>query len=462
MLIHFPDGKRLVLDGHSYGPAGVSTKSVKSSSQRIGYKATTIPSTVATLGMAGSRFGKLPLAQVMAPAIELAENGYPVTRLFRKQVQWCRAQLLKNPAAEAILFRDGKVIKRRELFRQPQLALTLKRLSSAGADDFYRGEIAREIVADMSRNGGLITADDLAGLAVPIQHEPISTQFRGYEIVSVPPPGGGLQLLQALKVLELIDLDASDPNAWYETIARVMQVVYRDRLSWPFKPDEMTDSMHRWLVGADRAAELAQQVRAERKQEVIEDDEDEGDTTHLCVADESGMVVSLTQSIQSLYGAKVASDKLGFFYNNYLSTIPRHGKFLSLVGNVAPRSNAAPTMVFDSNNKSTPIMALGAAGSRRITSSVMQVIANTLVHGLAIGEAVDAPRIHGTLSGKAYVERRVATEEMVRRLGNSFHVVEVKAARSYSMGGVQAIARDGHGVWTASADPRREGTSSGL
>jgi gamma-glutamyltranspeptidase / glutathione hydrolase len=462
MLIHFPDGKRLVLDGHSYAPAGVSTKTVKRTSQKTGFKSTTIPSTVATLGAASVRFGKLPLSQVIAPAIELAENGFPVTRLFRKQVQWCRAQLQKHPAAESILFQNGKVIKRKEPFRQPQLAETLKRLASAGTDDFYRGQIAREIVADMERNQGLITAEDLAGLAVPVEHEPISTQFRGYELVSVPPPGGGLQLLQALKVLEQIDPDPNDALAWYETIARVMQVVYRDRLSWPFKPDEMTDSMHRWLVGPDRAAELAEQVRTERKQDVIEDDEDEGDTTHLCVADADGMVVTLTQSIQSLYGAKVASEKLGFFYNNYLSTIPRKGKFLSLVGNVAPRSNAAPTFVYDGKDSKKPIMAIGAAGSRRITSSIMQVIANKLVHGLLIGKAVDAPRIHGTLSGKAYVERRVATEEMVRRLGESFHVVEVKAARSYSMGGVQAIARDANGMWSASADPRREGTSGGL
>lgn len=462
LLISFPDGRRVVVDGHSYAPAAVSPKTVKRSGQKVGYRATTIPSTPATLGLAGKQFGKLPLAQVLDPAIALAQDGFAVSKLFRRQIQWCRELLQKNEAAAAILLPNGKVPRTKELFVQPAMADTLRRIAKAGTDDFYRGELAAAIVEDMQQQGGLIDASDLAGMHLPTVRESIATVIAGREVVSVPPPGGGLQLLQTLKVLEQLEPTRLDLYGWFATIARVVQVVYRDRLSWPFKPEEMSASMHKWLVGADRAAELAALVRSEQQLAVGTDDEEEGDTTHLCVADQDGMVVSLTQSIQSLYGAKVACRKLGFFYNNYLLTVPRDGTHIKLEGNVAPRSNAAPCLVFDSAaaNPTIPILAIGAAGSRRITSSILQVIANRFWLGMPLPEAVDAPRIHGTLGGSAYVEKRIATPDMMSRLAKSFGQVEVKASRSYSMGGVQALAREG-AEWVGSADPRREGTAGG-
>ena len=463
MLIHFPDGHQLVLDGHSYAPAAVSTKIVKRSQQRRGYRACTIPSTPATLGAASKNYGQLPLSDVISPAIKLAEEGFKVTKLFRRQIQWCRIHLRTNEAAFKLLFSEGKVVKKGTIFRQPELGRTLKRIAQNGTEDFYIGEIARDIVDDMKQNGGLLNEDDLATLQLPVDREAISSSYRGYRIVSIPLPGGGLQVLQALKVFEQFDLSNGDIHDWYKTIAKVVDIVYRERNRWPLYMEKMTSSMVGWFVGKARAAELAEMVRRDKSCPVSNDAEEPGDTTHLCVADKDGMVVSLTQSIQSLYGAKVANGRLGFFYNNYLSTCPRRPHPSLLSSNALPRSNAAPTIVLrDVDGASDrPVLALGAAGSRRITSALLQIITNYIDLSMSLPEAVDAPRIHATLSGKAYIERRIASEEMIRRLSDCFRQVEVKASRSYAMGGAQAIALDPSGHWVGTADPRREGTADG-
>ncbi|UCE24497.1 MAG: gamma-glutamyltransferase, partial [Candidatus Zixiibacteriota bacterium] len=463
MLIHFPDGHQTVLDGHSRAPKTVSKKTVRRSHQKRGYRACTIPSTPAALGAASRRYGRLSLSEVIEPAVQLAENGFRVSRLFRRQVQWCKAQLRTNEPALDLLFDDRKVLRKGALFRQPALAHTLSRLAAQGVEDFYQGELARDIANDMRECGGLLTEDDLNALELPKEWNPISTTFRGHRVVTVPPPGGGLQVLQCLSVFEQLHREGMNLYDWYRTIARIIEVVYHYRWRWPLHPDNVPASMFSWLAGEERARELALVVSSSERLPIIKDRVDGGETTHLCVADKDGLVVSLTQSIQSLYGAKVANRKLGFFYNNYLMTCPRQAHECQLAAGALPRSNVAPTIVLRQTTDGTelPILALGAAGSRRITSSVMQIVINRLVLGMSLPEAVDAPRIHGTLTNKAYIEKRMASKEIIELLSRDFRQVEVKASRSYSMGGAQAVAREPDGSWIGMADPRREGTADG-
>ncbi len=463
MLIHFPDGRQTVLDGHSRAPKAASKKTIKRSQQKYGYRATTVPSTPATLGAASQKYGRLPLSEVIAPAIRLAEEGVKVSRLFRRQVQWCKAQLRANDVALDLLFNERKVLKKGALFQQPALANTLSRLAAYGVEDFYHGGLARDIAEDMREHDGLMTEDDLNSLDLPNEWTPISTTVFGHRVVSVPPPGGGLQLLQCLKVFEHLYDDGMSLFDWYRTIARTVEVVYHNRWRWPLHPDNVPYSMFGWLAGKERSTEMAAVVAGGEQLPSTGDDEEPGDTTHLSIADKDGMVVSLTQSIQSLYGAKVANRKLGFFYNNYLMTCPRHTHECQLASGALPRSNAAPVIVFPDgdNGAGKPVLSAGAAGSRRITSSIMQTVLNRIALGLSLPEAVDAPRIHGTLSNKVYVEKRVASGEMIEFLSELFRQVEVKASRSYSMGGVQAIARESDASWTGMADPRREGIADG-
>jgi gamma-glutamyltranspeptidase/glutathione hydrolase len=170
------------------------------------------------------------------------------------------------------------------------------------------------------------------------------------------------------------------------------------------------------------------------------------------------MVVSLTQSIQSLFGAKVANPDYGFVYNNYLWTCPRGNHPYRLKSNCLPQSNAAPTMIYRDGIEG-PILALGSAGSRRITSSIFHVISGYLDRGFGLEEAVECPRVHALLNGKIWLEGGAASELVVHRLASRFETVEIKGLRSSQMGAVQTIARDGDGGWTGAADPRREGIS---
>ncbi|MEZ4651349.1 MAG: gamma-glutamyltransferase [Candidatus Eisenbacteria bacterium] len=462
LMVHSPTLGDVVLDGHSHGPQGLTRKQVDRAQQRKGFRACTIPSMPATVGAAHAKFGRLPLAETLAPSVQLAEEGIPVSKLLRRHIQWCERSLSASEATARTFLPGGRPPKRRQVLRQPELAETLRRLQQHGIDDFYRGGIARDIVDDHAMHGGLIDAHDLAELGLPVFRKPVEIQYRGRTVSSTPPPGGGLQLLLGLKVVEALGLDggAAD-DEWHEGMAAIVQAIFRERSDWPVHPDKISGSMMNWLLSEARAEEVADKIR-QRAVPVVRASEGPGDTTHLCVVDGDGMVVSLTQSIQSLFGAKVMNERLGFFYNNYLTTCPRYRHPSRLRRNAMPQSNAAPTIVFEGDGADRrPVLIVGSAGSRRITSSILHTITNVLDRGMSLFDALDAPRVHATLSGRPMVEKRAATPELLTRLEARFRPARIKAERSYSMGAVQAIASSQDG-WVGAADPRREGTASGF
>jgi gamma-glutamyltranspeptidase/glutathione hydrolase len=180
------------------------------------------------------------------------------------------------------------------------------------------------------------------------------------------------------------------------------------------------------------------------------------------VADADGNVVALTQSIQSVFGAKVANAKLGFLYNNYLRTCPRHPHPSQLGPSCRARSNASPTLVLERTEAgSRPLLALGSAGSRRIISSLLQVTSNVVDRGMAIDEALDAPRVHALLSGRVWMESRIILPGLVEWLRRRFLEVVTKGPRSFAMGAVHAL-QFRPGETRAGADPRRDGAAAVL
>jgi len=478
MLIRFSSGKTIVIDGHSHAPADASKKRISRVQQQIGHLACTVPSTVATLGYAHRRYGVLPLQQVMEPAIRLAEDGYPISRLQRRQLKWCLAGLLASPAAGELFLKEGRAYQEGDVFRQPALARTLRRLARSGPDDFYTGEIARDIVADMAKHGGLITGQDLAESALPVERNPVAADYRGYPVVSVPPPGGGLPVLLALQVLQHCTPDElrGRPDRWYEVIADVLHSAFREWESLPVTIEKMTPSVVQWFLSEERAAEVFRGLHepiAEAACKTGKRDEP-GETTHVCAADGRRNVVSLTQSVQSLFGAKVANGKLGFLYNNSLRTCPRYPHPYQLASRCTPRSNAAPTIVLTkrassaatsnhpAETDSKPFLALGAAGSRRITSAVLQVVSSVIDRGLTLAEAVSAARVHVMLNSAAHIEESPVAADLQERLARRFGAVRIRARRSYYMGAVQAIQFGQDGSLIGMADPRRDGASGGL
>lgn len=477
LLICFPNGKVIVVDGHSFAPAAVSKKLFSRSQQQKGYRACTIPSTPATLGFAQKRYGVLPRDKVMEPAIHLAEHGYAITELQRRQTNWCLADLRASPVAARLFLKKRRPFHTGENFRQKELAATLRCLADRGTKDFYQGQIASAIAEDMKQHGGLITCEDLAGFALPVEREPLLIDYRGYQVVSVPPPAGGLQVLLGLKILGQFapwELSAQASRR-YEILAEATDAVFRERDRLPLYTRDLTPLLFKWLLSDERAALIAEGIKVSCNEMASETGQEEpGETTHLCTADAQGNVVALTQSIQSLFGAKVANGKLGFLYNNYLCTCPRHRGPYQLGSRCIPRSNAAPTLVLrngsshpaasgdDRGCERKPFLALGAAGSRRITSAILQVISGAIDSGMSLEQAVGSARVHALPGRKVNIERPAATKPLLKRLEKRFRKVNVRPPHSYFMGAVQAIEFGSDGTLIGVADPRRNGTAAGL
>lgn len=477
ILIRFANGRMLVVDGHSYAPEAVSLERVTRSQQKKGYLACTIPSTPATLDFAQKRYGVLPRAKVMEPAIRLAEDGYAISKLQRRQTNWCLRYFAASSAIARLFLKNARPFGVGDIFRQKKLAATLRRLAEIGVQDFYQGQVALAIAEDMKQQGGLITEEDLADCTLPIEREALAINYRGYQVVSVPPPGGGLQVLLGLKILEQFASDdlSSAGDKWYELQAEISHAVFRQRKRFAIHPRDFTPSLSKWLLSEERAVEISKDIKANFTDAASERGEEEpGETTHLCTADDQGNIVALTQSIQSLFGAKVANGKLGFLYNNYLYTCKRRLHPYQLGSRCIPQSNAAPTLVLKSGSSDAarsggkqryeqkPLLVLGAAGSRRITSAILQVISSVVDRGISLEEAVCSPRIHGLLSRKVYIEKPAVTEPLLKRLKKRFHRIKIRTPHSYSMGAVQAIQFREDGTLIGMADPRRDGAAVGF
>ncbi len=428
LLVRLASGQTTILGGWARAPRAASRTTITPAEQRRGRRSCATPTTVGTLAHAQERFGRLALPRVLAPAIRLAEEGYLLTKLQGRQLRWCRPALSSDEGARRFLADPGDV------FRQPLLAGTLCRIATEGGQDFHQGALARQIIADMREHGGLIRSGDLEAAGTPAAEKPLRLRLGPIEILTTPPPSGGAELIRALTLLDSKSDRFLGAEVWRSACAAAVNAAFADR-----------------ELGGGRVGRSAQRLMAEPG----------GDTTHLCAADDDGNVVSLTQSIQSLFGAKVAHPDLGFFYNNYLRTCPRRMHRNRLAGGVLARSNAAPTLVLRAAD-GRPLLALGAAGSRRIISSLAQVITGVNHRGLDAAAAIADPRVHARLDGTAWVERDALSEALRRDLARRGFSVEVKATRSFAMGAVQAISLESDGTLVGIADGRRDGEPRGL
>ncbi|MCP1850160.1 MULTISPECIES: gamma-glutamyltransferase family protein [unclassified Bradyrhizobium] len=462
LLVRFADGRTQFIDGHSRAPAAASLGTIEVNEQRRGYRSCTVPSTPVTLDWTHRKYGVLSRERVMASAIRIAEEGYAITPLQQRHTRWVADYLRASPAGELFLH-EGLPPDIGRTFRQPKLAATLRRLADLGIEDFYCGQIARQIAADMRACGGLITEADLASCSAPAQADAVSALYGGHRIVSAPPPGGGMQLLLAFNVLAQTRAPgvASSDDDWRAAIALASSAVFRERELSPLAPDDLTPHLRDLRLGEKYARRVADTVLNSRTGTQLDSPEEPGDTTHLSVCDRDGTVVMLTQSIQSLFGAKVAHRELGFLYNNYLCTCPRLSHPYGLGPRCRPRSNMAPTLVLQGST-GLPLLALGAAGSRRIVSAILQVVSGVIDRGLDIAEAVAAPRVHGLVGRKVWIERPAASESLLAKLRARGRMPIVKSRHSFAMGSVNALQFAADGCVKGAADPRRDGLAEVL
>jgi gamma-glutamyltranspeptidase/glutathione hydrolase len=455
MLIHLSaTGRTFAVDGSSRAPNRAIPDIFKNaaSERRRGYRATTVPSTPAVLDYVRETYGRLPLEAVLAPAIRLAATGYEVSllqyRLARRELKY-----LRNGTAAPLFLRDGRrPYPAGVTFTQPVLAETLRRLATHGVDDFYHGEIAGRIEADMVRHGGLLRRDDLAQVPQPIERRPVAGRFMGHRVFTMPPPGAGRTLIEMMNIHEqltprLRDLDTPRGAVHFaETIRRA----FLDRSDRPFDPNFYSQIPEKRMVSVEYAQTVARQLRRKLL--------GRGETTHLSVMDREGNVVSLTQSIENVFGSCAAGADLGFLYNNYMNAFDYDDLShpYAMRPNAVPWASVAPTIVFRGRR---PWLAIGSPGSERITPTILQVLIRLLGGDSPLG-AVSAPRLYCSFSGRISFEATRMRDDYPRTFERHGYRLDPREPYSFYLGCVQLVRRE-KDEFIGVADPRRDGAAAG-
>jgi gamma-glutamyltranspeptidase/glutathione hydrolase len=429
MLVRMADGKVHFLDYREKAPGAATADmyldargNVIEGASEYGYKAIGVPGSVAGMVYAEQKYGKLTLKQVMGPAIRLAREGYALSwgeaRDFRDD-----QYLGKFAESRRIFQRDGNYYRPGEIFRQPELARTLERIA-AKPDDFYHGALARELAAAMQKGGGLITADDLAHYEVK-EREPVRGTYRGYEIISVPPPSsGGTVLIESLNIVEGYDLarlgDRSAQAIHYVTEG--FRRAFFDRAEFLGDPDfskipvaQLIDKKYaaawRESIDADHASaskELKrpaifselEQYAAAHAQPLA--NHESPHTTHYSVVDAEGNAVAVTTTINDWFGSRVTAEGLGFLLNDEMDDfsakpgVPNADGLIQGAANAIgpgkrPLSSMTPTIVVRDGKT---VLVLGSPGSSKIITTVANVLMGVVDYGMNIQEAVNAPRFH--------------------------------------------------------------------
>lgn len=427
MLIRMADGKTHFLDYREKAPAAATRDmfldaqgNVIEGESEIGYKSIGVPGSVAGMVYAEQKYGRLTLKQVMAPAIRLAREGYALT--WEEAEDLHDRHLAEFPESRRVFQRGGDYYKAGEIFRQPDLARTLQRIADK-PDDFYHGALARELAAAMQKGGGLITADDLAHYEVK-EREPVRGTYRGYEIISAPPPSsGGTVLIESLNILEGYDLagmgDRSAQSIHFTVEA--FRRAFFDRAEFMGDPDfakipeaQLLDKKYAaaWRdtidpVHASPSKELKRPaVFSELEQYAAVHPpmapRESNHTTHYSIVDADGNAVAVTTTINDWFGSRVTADGLGFLLNDEMDDfsskpgVPNSDGLIQSAANAIgpgkrPLSSMSPTIVVRDRK---PVLVLGSPGSSKIITTVANVLMGVVDYGMNIQEAVNAPRFH--------------------------------------------------------------------
>ena len=438
---------------------------------------TAVPGTVAGLVLAQRCYGRLPLQQVLAPAIDLAERGFPVSLELSDSLLNSRGTLQGDPGSRSLFFRASptglRPLAPGEHLKQPQLAASLGRIAAGGAAGFYGGPVAASLLQLMGQRGGLIQRDDLSRYRARLV-PPLMGRFRGYPVLTMPPPGGGLTLLQLLALLEPYDLAAAGHNgaASLHRLIEAMNLAFRDRNARLGDPDQQAIPVDA-LLGKSYLASLRLQINPRRHQPAARLGPapalpGEGThTTHLSVADRQGGVVALTTTLNFPYGNGVLVPGGGFLLNNEMddfSAAPGQANAFGLVQGPAnriapgrrPLSSMAPTLVLRRDD--TPWLATGSPGGSRIITTVAQVLLNRIVYGLNLATAVSSPRLHSQLWPDQFsVEEGFSPDTLQRLEVQGHHWRLVPALGAANSVEVLAPAPGAPGGTYGVADPRRAG-----
>jgi gamma-glutamyltranspeptidase/glutathione hydrolase len=445
MLIRTADGANHFIDYREKAPDAATANmyldaqgNVIESASTLGYKSIGVPGSVAGMVFAQKKYGRLSLAQVIAPAIKLAREGYPLAWEDAKDLQ--DEDLAKFPESRRIFQRDGNSYKQGEILRQPELARTLERIA-ADPDDFYHGKLARELAADIQKGGGLLTTADLAAYEVK-EREPIRGTYRGYEIISAPPPSsGGIALVELLNILEGYDL-ASYGSRSAESMHLSLEAFRRaffDRAEFLGDPDfskipvaQLIDKKYgaawRESIDPDHASvskdlhrpaifsQLETYAALHPQPLVVHEPEH---TTHYSVVDADGNAVAVTTTLNDSFGSHVTAEGLGFLLNDEMDDFSSKAGVPNMFGLIQgpanaigpgkrPLSSMVPTIVLKDGKL---FMVLGSPGGARIITTVANILMGVVDYRLDIQQAVNAPRFHNQwLPDESYIEPGISPD----------------------------------------------------
>lgn len=457
MTLRLADGRAFVVDFREMAP-GAATADMYLDAKGAaiarasldGWRAVGVPGTVMGLDTALTRFGSLPRAVVMAPAIRLAREGFLLTAADAAILATGTQAFKADPTLAAIFLRDGLPLQPGERLVQADLAATLEAIAGDGPDAFYRGAVADKLATASAAGGGLIAKADLAAYRVPLR-QPVTCSYRGYDIVSAPPPSsGGTALCELLNVLEAYPLGYLGFGSadTVHLMTEAMRHVYVDRNSALGDPDFVANPVDRLTSKAYAAA-----IRAgiDRDRATPSRDlgpgvapHEGGQTTHYSVLDAAGNAVAVTTSLNAYFGARVMAPGTGFLLNDTMDDFtirPGAPNLFGLVQGAAnaiapgkrPLSSMTPTIV---TRDGKPFLVLGSPGGARIITAVAQAIVNVIDHGMTLQEAVDAPRIHHQwLPDLIYAEPFALSADTVRALAERGHRVVLQQP----WGAVEAI-----------------------
>lgn len=477
MLVHIADANEQVfIDYREMAPAAASRDMFLNEdgtvNKRKAYNSVSaagIPGTVAGLIHALEKYGTLDLKTVMQPAIDLAEKGFAVPAALHLNLRSAAKRLGRNEEANRVYLGGvGTAPAMGALFKQPDLAATLKRVRDEGFDGFYKGKTAALIAAEMQRGGGVMNVDDLASYRA-IERKPVRASFRGYDIVSAPPPSsGGVHVSQILKLLEPYPIEDMGHNsaAYLHLLIESMKLAYADRSEYLGDPDRTTIPI----------ATLTSEPYLKKRRVLIKDDEatpseiikpgdvddyESTETTHFAVVDQFGNVVTNTYTINFSFGSGIVVPGTGMLLNNEMDDFAAKPGFPNGYGLVQGEANAVsagsrplssmtPTLVF---KEGKPWVATGSPGGSRIITAVAQTLLNLMAFDMTLGMATSSPRIHHQwMPDMAMVEPGIS-EDTIRILEKSKH----KILRSNStIGRVNSVQIE-DGWFYGYADPRRPG-----
>ena len=476
MIYHGADGTQTAFDFREKAPLAATKTmylddegNVKDNSNHEGILAVGVPGTVAGLALAHERFGSLPWETLLEPAIQLAAGGMPISFKLSDDFERRMPRFEQYPASKEKFTRDdGEFYQPGDTWVQSDLADTLRRIQADGHDGFYKGETAKLIADFMAANDGLITLEDLA-MYQAVEREPITGTYRGYDIVSMPPPSsGGVVLVEMLNILEGFELAEIGHNSalYLHLLTESMRRAYADRANYLGDPDFNENMPLDRLMSKDYASRLRNSISMTQKSEsdpaLFAQRYESDQTTHFSVADGDGNMVSLTYTLEWGYGSHIVVEGAGFLLNNEMGDFnarpgvtDENGWIGTEPNQIRPQqrmlSSMTPTIVAKDG---VPLFATGSPGGKTIINTTMQTILNIVDHGMSIAESIEAPRIHHQwLPDITRFEGRGFSPDTIRLYESMGHTL--RSGRY--IGSAMGVYRDPEtGVLSGAADSRAE------